>query len=136
MSAIAKHRLQTGIDSAKGGHVALKGFFAIADKWQLSPDQCRILLGDIGKTTYHEYRKLPEVALRRDTLERISYVMGIYKSLRILFPSDERANAWMHRPNQAFPFNGGSALDWILQGKVMDLAELRRYLDAQRGGIG
>lgn len=115
------------------GQAALKGFFAIMAKWQATPEQMRVLLGTIGKTTLFRYQKLPAIVLSYDLLERISYVLGIYKALRILFPTDERAREWIRRPNTASPFNGNSALQWMLQGRVTDLADVRRYLDAQRG---
>jgi hypothetical protein len=38
----------------------------------------------------------------------------------------------MHSPNDFF--NGDSALDVMLGGKVIDIYAVRRYLDAQRGG--
>ncbi|HXH04023.1 MAG TPA: MbcA/ParS/Xre antitoxin family protein [Candidatus Competibacteraceae bacterium] len=115
------------------GRVALKAFFNITEAWGCSPEEQRILLGGIGKTTYYKYRALPAVLLPQDTLERISYVMGIYKALRILLPTEEQANAWVRRPNQAPLFNGQSALQRMLAGRVVDLADVRRYLDAWRG---
>ncbi|MNF16045.1 hypothetical protein D3C80_2189060 [compost metagenome] len=72
--------------------------------------------------------------LPRDTLERISYLMGIHKALRILFSSHvERVYEWVRKPNTSAPFNGTSALDYMLVGRVVDIADVRRYLDAQRG---
>lgn len=121
------------LHTGAAGRVALKGFFAITGRWGLDPEQARSLLGGIGKTTFYKYRALPEVVLNRDTLERISYVLGIHKALRMLFPDEARAAAWVQKPNAAAPFNGHSALDWMLQGRVVDLSDVRRYLDAQRG---
>ena len=77
--------------------------------------------------------KRKSVRLSADTLERISYVMGIYKALRILLPTEEAANDWVKKPNTARGFNGKSALDRMLAGRVIDLADVRRYLDAERG---
>jgi hypothetical protein len=67
-------------------------------------------------------------------LERLSYVLGIYKSLQILLPEPERADAWVRRPNDAPLFGGGSALGRMLGGQVADLFLVRQYLDAQLGG--
>ena len=66
-------------------------------------------------------------------LERISYVLGIYKALQVLFPDPTRADAWLRKPNAALPFGGGSALDRMLSGNVADLFVVRSYLDAPRG---
>lgn len=119
--------------SPAAGRVALKGFFAITDRWDLSAGEQQVLLGGIGRTTHAKYRKLPEVALARDTLERISYIFGIHKALLILFGSEARATAWLRKPNKAAPFHGRTALDRLLAGSITDLAAVRDYLDAMRG---
>ena len=72
--------------------------------------------------------------LPQDTLERISYVMGIYKALHILLPTSSAADAWIKKPNAAPITSGKTALERMRGGRVMDLADVRRYLDAERGG--
>jgi hypothetical protein len=99
------------------------------EHWGCDQDQQRVLLGEIGRTTYFKYKKLPEVRLPRDTMERISYLMGIHKGLRIIFSNHpERAYEWVGRANAAAPFNGMTALSYMLGGKVIDLADVRQYL--------
>jgi hypothetical protein len=44
-----------------------------------------------------------------------------------------QADEWVHRPNEAAPFAGRTALDRMLGGHVSDLYVVRQYLDAQRG---
>jgi uncharacterized protein (DUF2384 family) len=121
------------VGSAAAGRVALKGFFAITGRWGLSAGEQQVLLGGVGRTTLAKYRKLPEVALARDLLERISYVFGIHKALVVLFGSEQRAADWLRKPNRAVPFSGRSALDRMLAGSIVDLAAVREYLDAMRG---
>lgn len=117
----------------------LLNFFGITEEWELSPKDQRILLGDPAKSSFYRMKEFAEgktdkpVRLGRDTLERISYIMGIYKALNILLPSARRAAEWIKKPNDATLFGGKSALDIMLQGRVIDLADVRRYLDAQRG---
>ncbi len=111
----------------------LRTFFAIAEAWKLGPREAMALLGLRSRSTYHVWKEGRAGALPRDTVERISYVLGIYKALRILLPSDEAADAWIRKPNAAPLFGGASALDRLLSGNVSDLYEVRRYLDAQRG---
>ena len=65
--------------------------------------------------------------------ERISYLLGIYKALQMLFPEPAQADAWVKKPNQAPLFGGRSALERMLGGQVADLYVVRQYLDAQRG---
>ena len=112
------------------GRVALTFFFSLMERRGCDQDQQRVLLGEIGRTTYFEYKKLPDVRLSRDTMGRISYLMGIHKSLRIIFSNQpERAYEWVGRANNAAPFNGLTALQYMLAGKVVDIADVRRYLE-------
>lgn len=113
--------------------IALKAFFGITQKWNLSTEEERTLLGGVSSATYFRWKKRKEASLDRDTLERISYILGIYKALRILLPSERSANEWIHKPNSAPLFGGHSALEKLMVGRVVDLADVRRYLDAERG---
>jgi hypothetical protein len=113
---------------------ALRTFFNIADAWSLTTEQGMTLLGLTSRSTYFKWKADPEGArLSRDALERLSYIFGIYKALQTLLPRPEAADGWVHRPNAAPPFQGGSALERMLSGNVADLYVVRRYLDAQRG---
>ena len=133
MGLTARH-IEPDINSPEAGRVALTFFFNLMEHWGCNKDQQCTLLGAIGNTTYFKYKKLPAVRLPHDTLERISYLMGIHKSLRILFSNQpERAYGWVHKPNTAAPFNSQSALNYMLGGQVVDLADVRRYLDGVRG---
>ena len=112
----------------------LRTFFRIAALWDLSVDEQITLLGSPARSTYFKWKRDGAESLPRDVLERISYVLGIYKDLQLLLPDEEAADAWVRRPNDAAPFGGGSALERMLSGNVSDLYEVRRYLDAERGG--
>jgi hypothetical protein len=119
---------------AELGGPALRTFFRIADAWRLSVGEARRLLGDPPRSTYFLWKRTGEGHLSRDTLERVSYVLGIYKALQILLPASEAADAWVRKPNSAPLFGGRSALERMLSGNVADLYVVRQYLDAQRGG--
>lgn len=112
---------------------ALKAFFRIAALWGLDAQQQRTLLGNPPASTFYKWKKQLSGSLSRDVLERISYVLGIYKALQILFSDPHDADQWITRPNAAGPFGGRSALDRMLGGNVSDLFVVRQYLDAQRG---
>lgn len=120
-------------DEAALSGPALRAFFRIADAWGLSTAQQRLLLGSPPSSTYFKWKKQGDGALPRDVLERISYVLGIYKALQILLPDARRADGWVHEPNTAPLFGGESALSRMLGGNVSDLYVVRQYLDAQRG---
>ncbi len=115
---------------------ALRTFFRIAELWGLSVEEQMILLGANARSTFFKWKKDTETTLPKDTLERISYVLGIYKALQTLLPDERAADEWVRRPNAAPLFAGGSALDRMLSGQVADLFTVRQYLDAERGGWG
>ncbi len=113
----------------------LRAFVRIAQAWGLTVDEQLCLLGQPPRSTFFAWRKHPErAALPRDTLERLSNLLGIYKSLQILLPDPQAADAWVRKPNAAPLFGGRSALQHMLGGNVSDLNLVRRYLDSVRGG--
>jgi hypothetical protein len=113
----------------------LRAFFNIARDWELGVDEQIVLLGSPGRSTFFKWKHAPESArLGRDTLERLSLLLGIYKGLQILLPQPAAADAWIKRPNSAPPFGGRRALDRMLAGNISDLVAVRQYLDAMRGG--
>jgi hypothetical protein len=113
----------------------LRSFARIAQAWGLTVGEQLRLLGQPPRSTYFAWRKQPaKAALSRDTLERLSNLLGIYKSLQILLPDAAAADAWVRQPNAASPFGGRSALDRMLAGNMSDLNLVRRYLDGVRGG--
>jgi hypothetical protein len=125
-------RLATAPAEELGGP-ALRAFFALAEQWKLRVAEQRKLLGDPPESTFYKWKRQREAVLGRDTLERISYLLGIWKALQILLPDAAQADAWLHKPNQAPLFGGRSALERMLSGNVADLYVVRQYLDAQRG---
>ncbi len=113
---------------------ALRTFFRIAEAWGLSVEEQMTLLGLTARSTFFKWKKSADALLPKDTLERISYILGVYKALQILLPDPAAADAWVRRPNKAPLFGGRSALDRMLSGQVADLFLVRQYLDAERGG--
>ncbi len=124
----------TAIDRKGLSGPALRTFFRIAELWGLSVDEQMTLLGVTARSTFFKWKKDTDTVLPKDTLERISYILGIYKALQILLPDERAADEWVKRPNNAPLFAGHSALGRMLSGQVADLFVVRQYLDAQRGG--
>jgi hypothetical protein len=115
------------------GGAGLRAFARIADLWKLNVADQLTLLGLASRSTYFKWRREAAPKLPRDTLERLSYLLGIYKALQILLPQPDAADAWLRRPNDAPLFGGRSALERMLSGQVADLYLVRQYLDAERG---
>ena len=132
-SGVLQGKTREAHQAQAAGAVGLRAFARIAELWHLSVAEQLTLLGLSSKSTYFKWRKEAEVRLPRDTLERISYILGIYKALQLLLPDTRAADEWVRRPNEAAVFGGRSALDRMLSGNVSDLYIVRQYLDAQRG---
>ena len=130
--AVKTHTQPSSRDLSAAG---LRAFFNIVRDWNLSTDEQMVLLGAPGRSTFFKWKSAPEAAeLKRDTLERLSYLLGIYKALQVLLPAPAAADAWIKKPNDAPLFAGQSALARMLGGNVADLVAVRQYLDARRGG--
>ncbi|GBO89132.1 antitoxin Xre-like helix-turn-helix domain-containing protein [Marinobacter salsuginis] len=127
-------RNNTSVDrEAEKGRVALKGFFNITREWGCSENEQRILLGDVSRSTLQNWKKLKPIRLNRDVMERISYILGIYKSVGMLYPTKDRAIARMRLGTTDLPFAGKSAMEFMTQGSMRHLQLTRRYFDVQRG---
>ena len=135
MNAVLSPDKAAPVAPAQMSAAGLRAFVRIAQAWELSVDEQLALLGEPPRSTFFSWRKHPDkAALPRDTLERLSNILGIYKCLQILLPEADAADSWLRRPNAAALFGGRSALDRMLAGNVSDLNLVRRYLDGVRGG--
>ena len=130
---MAAHLQPEFVAATELGGPALRAFFKLAEQWELRISDQRRLLGDPPESTFYKWKRQQEGTLGRDVLERIRYLLGIYKDLQILFPDPKQADAWVRKPNDAPLFGGGTALERMLSGNVADLYVVRQYLDAQRG---
>lgn len=110
---------------------ALRTFFRIAETWGLKEQEQMRLLGLDSRSTFQSWKRGDVASIPKDAIERISYVMGIYKGLHVLLP--KTADEWVRKPNKAAPFAGRSALERMISGNVADLFVVRQYVDAQRG---
>ncbi|HEY4442100.1 MAG TPA: antitoxin Xre-like helix-turn-helix domain-containing protein [Candidatus Elarobacter sp.] len=118
---------------AELGAAGLRTFFRIAEAWELSLGEQRAALGNVAKQTLYNWRAHPEAArLSGDQLDRLSYLLGIYKALHIIFTRPEQADSWIRRANDAPPFGGKPAAQTLFSGKIEDMARVRRYLDGAR----
>jgi hypothetical protein len=113
---------------------ALRGFFRLADRWKLRDEDARALLGGVSSSTFYEWKKRPERLLDVDRITRISYLVGIYKALHVLY-GDALADAWVTLPNTNVIFGGRTPLDYMAAGGLLAMQTVRRLLDARRGGV-
>ncbi len=113
---------------------AIEGFLKIADLWQLRDADARQLLGGLSTGSYHGFKKQSaQRVLAQDALTRISLLIGIFKALNILY-SEPLADAWLTLPNRNALFRGATPLAFLLEHGLPGILEVRRLLDARRGG--
>ena len=113
---------------------ALVGFFRLMSSWQVRDDDARELLGGLSSSSFYEWKKQPDRVLEVDRITRISYLLGIYKALHILY-GDKLADEWVHLANSNPVFNGRAPLAFMLGGGLLAMQTVRRLLDARRGGL-
>jgi len=104
----------------------------ILEQWSFSREQQCATLG-IGERSWYQWKRTPPARVSGDTLERISYILGIWKALRQLFPSHEAYKRWPHLDNSAPPFGGQPPVARMTSGRVGDLYVVRAWLDGWRG---
>ena len=54
-----------------------------------------MLLGSPGRSTFYRWKRDLSGQLPHDVLERISYILGIYKALHLIFGNEQQADAWI-----------------------------------------
>jgi Protein of unknown function (DUF2384) len=113
---------------------AIKALLNIMEKWDVRDEDARALLGGISNGQFYEMKKKPERTLDVDALARISFLVGIFKALNILY-SQKLADAWVQRPNTNRIFGGQTALAYMIKGGLPAMQTVRRLLDARRGGM-
>ena len=106
-----------------------KSLANLVERFELKESEARILMGDMPRSTYTAHR----AKLNRDQKERVSYLLGIYKSLRILFDDETQARTWINRKNTLAPFHGLTPKEYMLEGGIVRLSDVRKFLDFWRG---
>ena len=112
---------------------ALRAFFNIMEKWQVRDEDARQLLGGVSNGTFYQMKQNPNRVLDQDRLLRISYLIGIFKALNILY-SARLSDQWVRLQNTNPIFAGRTPLEYMLQGGTPAMQVVRRLLDARRGG--
>ena len=112
---------------------ALRSFFNIMRHWGVRDEDARALLGSVSNGPFYEMKRKGDRLLDPDRLTRVSYLVGIFKSLGILY-SDALADVWVQRPNRNPIFAGETPLEFMIRGGLPAMQTVRRLLDSRRAG--
>ena len=133
MPAVAAHPRPAAVATRDSRTRLARMLVQLLDRWDLSTAEQSSLLGlsAASRSTLSRYRAGEPLADSRDLLDRAGHLLGIHKSLRILFPHDrDLAYRWMSTPNARF---GARPVDVVVAHGFEGLLAVRRYLDFQRG---
>lgn len=107
----------------------------ILDKWRCSEEEKRALLGHLPRSSFYRLQKSPgSVRITVDLADRLSYLLNIHAGLRLIFSDPGSVYGWVRRPNDHVWFRGRSAMDIMGSGRMEDLIDVFRHIDAARGG--
>lgn len=121
-------------DRARLSKVALKAYKRLVEQWGLTGQQAAALL-DVSTSTWERLKQEgKDRHLSQDQLTRISAMVGIYKGLHLLF-ADSMADRWPKLENKGPLFGRTSPIDSMMKGGIPQMLEVRRYVDAVRGGL-
>jgi len=111
---------------------ALVAFFRLVERWKLRDEEARELLGGLSSSAYYDWKKNPDRVLEVDRITRLSYLIGIYKALHIVY-GDKLADEWVKLENRNAIFGGRTPLAYMLGGGLAAILTVRKLLDARRG---
>ena len=121
-------------DRARLSKVALKAYRRLVEQWGLTGQQAAALL-DVSLSTWERLKQDEKgKALSQDQMTRISALVGVFKGLHLLF-ADDMANRWPSLGNKAPLFARMSPIESMIRGGIPQMLEVRRYVDAVRGGL-
>jgi len=114
---------------------AVDGVVRLSEIWRLTSAEICALLGGVSERTWFRMKKGEwPGALSQDTLTRVSALVGIFKGLRLLF-SEPLSDEWVRLPNKGPLYGGRRPLDAMIEGGIPKMLEVRRHIDALRGGL-
>lgn len=114
--------------------MAIKAFRRLAEHWKLGNAEAAALLG-MSPSSWDRIKAGRQAGpLSQDQLTRISALVGVFKGLHLLF-ADSMADRWPRLPNRGPLFERRSPVEAMIEGGIPAMLDIRRYVDAIRGGL-
>jgi len=106
----------------------------LARTWRLTGAEGAALVG-VSETTWDRIKaKSWSQTLSQDQMMRVSALIGVFKGLHLLF-SDDMADRWVRLRNSGPLFGNLSPVEAMIERGIPGMIEIRRYVDALRGGL-
>jgi plasmid maintenance system antidote protein VapI len=120
-------------DRARLSPVAIKAFLGLMKAWGLTNAEAAALIG-VSPSSLDRIKRGARPTLSQDQLTRISALVGVFKGLHLLF-RNSTADEWVRRPNTGPLFDRRTPVEAMIEGGIPRMLEVRRYVDAVRGGL-
>lgn len=129
--------LQTFADEAARSRLtpaALEAVRNLADAWHATGDEMAALVGVSPSTWDRISAAAWQQTMTQDQLMRVSALVGVFKGLNLLF-ANSMADRWPKLPNSGPLFANRTPVKTMIDGGIPVMIEVRRYVDALRGGL-
>lgn len=113
---------------------ALRALKNVAKHWKLRGPESAALLGVSNSTWDRISGGSWDSSLSQDQLTRVSALVGVFKGLHLLF-ADDMADRWVRLRNKGPLFGDHSPVDVMIEGGIPTMLDVRRHVDALRGGL-
>ncbi len=113
---------------------AIRAIKQLAKRWNLKGEEMSALLGVSASTWDRMNAGRWDSALSQDQLTRVSAMVGVFKGLHLLF-SDDMADRWVRLRNKGPLFENCTPIEAMIERGIPMMLEVRRHVDALRGGL-
>jgi hypothetical protein len=134
MPAPALRPVLAAIDAATAkARAELTRFIDAAAKWELTPAQLKVLLGDLSPAT--PAGDHPTVA-GSDLIERVVLICRIRRGLALVLGDDSLVLRWMHDPQLAGTDDGIAPLDRMMASPIEALYGVWHFIERWERAVG
>lgn len=122
-----------GQDQRERVEIVVKAVVRVAAAWNLTNLEAAKLF-DVPSATWSRMKAGSfKGSLDQDKVTRASLLVGLFKGLRLLF-NGPLAYGWPKRPNSGPGFARSTPVEVMIEGGIPAMMEVRRHIDALRGG--
>jgi Protein of unknown function (DUF2384) len=121
-------------DRRRDDAVVVKALARVFEAWNVGALEAAQLVGVSPRTWARMKSDTWSGSFKDDQRMRASGIIGLYKGLHLYFGND-LADKWVKMPNTGPLFEGSVPVSYMIGGGIPAIIEVRRYIDAVRGGV-